>query len=121
MPSGLRASRRSPGSPSATFAGRRRPRPEYRTHRAGLRRCACRRQRIEVGDSVDTQDHGFAVEHETPLADFLGRLDDPRVSSGPVVAASGNQPHEVAAALDPKPVAVIFDFVKLVRGVGDAG
>jgi hypothetical protein len=39
------------------------------------------------------------------------RLDDPRVSVGPVVAPLGDQADAVAVALQPETVAVIFFFM----------
>ena len=74
-----------------------------------------RRERIEIGNSVDPEHHGLAVEHEPFLADFEGRLDDPRITIGPVVAVPGDQAYAVAVALQPQPVAVIFDFVEPFR------
>jgi hypothetical protein len=46
-------------------------------------------------------------------------LDNPREAAAPVVAATGDQPHPVAVALQAKAVAVILDLVELVGAVGD--
>jgi len=51
------------------------------------------------------------------LADLARRLDDPRVSLRPVIAAAGDQPDAVATPLNAKAVAVVFDFVDPVRTV----
>jgi len=50
-----------------------------------------------------------------------GRRASPRVAVAPVVAASGDQPHAVAIALQPQPVAVVFHFVEPVGAVRDDG
>ena len=41
-------------------------------------------QRVEVGDAVDAEHHRLAVDHE-PLESIQRRLDDPRITIGPVV------------------------------------
>jgi hypothetical protein len=41
-------------------------------------------QRIEVGDAVDTEHHCLAVDHELLMPVLQRRLDDPRVTVGPV-------------------------------------
>ncbi len=48
------------------------------------------------------------------LADLAGGLDDPWISGGPVVAATGDQPHAVAIALQPEAVSVVLDLVEPV-------
>jgi hypothetical protein len=74
-------------------------------------------QRVEVRNAVDTEDHGFAVDHKLTDAVFQGGLTDPREAARPVTA--GDQPHAVAVALQPDAVAVIFDFVKPPRTGGN--
>jgi hypothetical protein len=68
------------------------------------------------------KDDGLAVYHELLVAILQGRLDNPWIPTGPVVAALGDQADAVAVALQPQqPVAVVFDLVQPVRGVGDGG
>ena len=64
-------------------------------------------QGVKVGDTIDAQDHGLAVEHEPLLTDLTGRLNDPGIAVRPVVAASGDQVHAVAVALEAEAVTVI--------------
>jgi hypothetical protein len=67
-----------------------------------------RMQGVEIRDTVDTE---------------LGSSRPPRRSKGsvgPVVAASGDQAHAVAVALQSQPVAVLY-FVEPVGCVGDGG
>jgi hypothetical protein len=45
-------------------------------------------QRVEIRDTVDTEYHRLAVDHELLDAVLQGRLADPRVAACPVVAAS---------------------------------
>jgi hypothetical protein len=52
---------------------------------------------------------------------FQRGLHNPRIALGPVVAASGDQAHAVAVALQPKPIAVVLHFVEPVGAVGDGG
>ena len=78
-------------------------------------------QRVEVGDAVHPEHHRFAVDDKRPMPVLQRRLDDPRVAAGPVGAALGDQAHLVAVALQPQPVAVVFDLVEPVRTGGDDG
>jgi len=78
-------------------------------------------QRVEVGDAIDAQHDGLSVDDESGLAHLAGRFDDPRISVGEVLAATGHQAHALAVALKPQPVAVILDFVKLFRACWDLG
>jgi hypothetical protein len=68
-------------------------------------------KRVEVGDAIDTQDYGLAVEDEALLADLASRLDDPGIPIGPVIAAPGDQACAVAVALQAEAIAVVFDLV----------
>jgi hypothetical protein len=47
-------------------------------------------QRVEIGNAVDTEDHGFAVDYEMPTAVLERGLDDPGVTAAPVVAVACN-------------------------------
>jgi len=46
-------------------------------------------QRVEIGDAIDAEYHGLAVDHKLTGAVFQGGLTDP--------AAAGDQPHAVAS------------------------
>jgi hypothetical protein len=48
-------------------------------------------------------------------------LDDPRITVGKVVTASGHQAHTLAIALQPEAIAVVFDLVEPIRAGRDAG
>jgi hypothetical protein len=52
-------------------------------------------RRIEIGDAVDAEDDGLAIEHEPLLPDLARGLGDPGISLGPVIAATGDQAHAV--------------------------
>jgi hypothetical protein len=76
-------------------------------------------QGAEIQDAVNAKHHGLAVDHELHDPVLQRRLDNPRISIGPIIAVPGDQAHAVTVALQPQPVAVVFHFVELVRGVGD--
>ena len=76
-------------------------------------------QAVEVGDPVDTEQHGFPVDHEGCIPNAQCGLGDQRIASAPVVAVPGEQPNAVAVARDDQPVAVMLDFVNPFRPVGD--
>jgi hypothetical protein len=46
-------------------------------------------QRFEIGDAIETEHHGLAIDYEPFHAVLLRRLDDPGKAVSPVVAASG--------------------------------
>src|SRR6476619_8133172 len=73
-------------------AGTDRPRraPGSRRRRAGLRGRACGSAGIEVGDAVDAEHHGLAIDDELRLPDLLGGLD-PAIPAGPVMSSPGEQ------------------------------
>src|SRR6266404_4156458 len=66
---------------------------------------------VEVGDPVDAEHDGFAVQDKPRPADLPRRFDDPGKPLGPVQAALGKQPHAVPVALHAEPVVVVFDLV----------
>ena len=76
-------------------------------------------QPVEVGDAVDTEQHGLAVDHERCIPIAQRGLGDQRISAAPVVAVPGEQPHALAVALNDQPIAVMLDFVDPFRPVGD--
>jgi len=55
-------------------------------------------QRIEIGDAVDAEDNGLAIDDELLMPVPQRALDDPRITAAPVVAVPGNQAHAVAIA-----------------------
>ena len=57
-------------------------------------------QSVEVGDAINTQDDGLAVDHKLPDAVLQGGLGDRRIALRPVIAAAGDQPHPIAVTLD---------------------
>lgn len=64
-------------------------------------------QGIEIGSSIDVQDHSLAIEDELRGPDLQRCLDDPRIALGPVVAAFGDQTHPVVLPHQFHAVAVI--------------
>jgi hypothetical protein len=65
-------------------------------------------QGVEIGDAIDAEDDGLAVDGEMLMAIFQLCIDDPRIAVGLVVAAARDQAHAVAVALDADAVAVVF-------------
>ena len=61
-------------------------------------------QRVKVGDAIDAEHDGLAVNDELPDAVLARYLHDPLVSVGPVVAAFGDQADAVAVTLQPEAV-----------------
>jgi hypothetical protein len=41
---------------------------------------------VEVGDSVHAEQYGFAIEDELLRSNATGRLNDQRITCGPVIA-----------------------------------
>jgi len=68
----------------------------------------------EIGDPVDAEDHGPAVDDKLTAAEFVCGLDDEGESVGPVVAVAGGNAHALAVALQPHTKAVVFDFVDAI-------
>ena len=78
-------------------------------------------QRVEVGNAVHAEHNGLGVNDELLDAVLQGRLDDPGIAVGPVVAAPGDQADQVAVTLKPEAIAVVLHLVKPVRARRDAG
>src|SRR5436309_1740227 len=80
-------------------------------------------QRVEIGDAVDANDDSLAVDDEMLHPVLQCGFNDPRISLGPVISVTRDQPDPIAIALDTQAVAVEFDFMKpiLARGHGFAG
>jgi hypothetical protein len=95
-------------------------RPSYvKRHRAGLPLLA-RMQRVEIGNASEPEDHRLATDDELLPAVLQGSPDDPRKSFGPVVSATGDQPHGFSVAIDAHVVAVTLYLVEPVgAGQGD--
>ena len=72
-------------------------------------------QRVEVGDAVDAEDHGLAVDDEMLLAVLERGLGDPGIAARPVGAVARQQPHALVLPDDKHPIAVVLDFVEPVR------
>jgi hypothetical protein len=70
-----------------------------------------RMERIEIGDAINAEKDGLAIDDELLVSIFQRRLDDPGIALRPVVAAARDQPHTFAISLDAKAVAIIFDLV----------
>jgi hypothetical protein len=57
-------------------------------------------QRVEIGDPIDAEDHGFAVDHKLTDAVIQGGLTDSGEAARPIIATPADQPHAPAVALD---------------------
>ena len=71
-----------------------------------------RMQRIEIGDAIDAEDDGLAVDDELLHPVLQRGFNDPRIPFCPVIPVPGEQAHAVAVALNAQPIPVIFDFVE---------
>jgi hypothetical protein len=81
---------------------------------------AARVQGVEVGDTIDAQDHGLAIDDE-PLVPVPERaFDDQGITVGAVVTAASDQPDAIAVPLQPETVAVILHLVEPIRAGGNA-
>ena len=78
-------------------------------------------QAVEIGDAVDAEQHGLAIDHEGRVSVAQRGLNDQRIAVAPVVAVAGEQPHALALALDDQAVAVVLDLVDPLRPVRDLG
>ena len=76
-------------------------------------------QRLEVGNAVNPEHYGLAINDQMVLPDLARGLDDPGVSIGPIVATARDQPHGIARALEAQAKPVIFDFMDPVLAGGD--
>src|SRR5262252_4404908 len=70
-------------------------------------------QRVEIGDPIDAEDHGFAVNHKLTDAVFQGGLTDPGEAPRPVIATAGDQPHAVAEVI--KRYKALLDLMTAVK------
>ena len=70
---------------------------------------------IEIGDAINPEDDGLAVQHKPLLADFAGCLHDPWISVGPIIAASGDRADAITIPFQQEAVAIVFHFAEPVR------
>jgi hypothetical protein len=73
-------------------------------------------QGIEIGNAVDAEDHGLAINDELRVPVLQRALDDPGKTAGPVMAVAGEQVHASAIAGHDQPVAVVLDFMEPMGG-----
>jgi hypothetical protein len=83
---------------AAASADRRRLRQGCRRRRTAPRDHAC--GSAAVGDAIDAEHHGLAIERKVLLPHLACGLDDPRIAVSPVVSAPRDQAHAVAVALN---------------------
>jgi hypothetical protein len=74
-------------------------------------------QAVEIGATVDAEQHGLAVDHEASVPASKRGLGDERKSVAPIVTVAREQPNALAVALNYQAVAVMFDFVNPLRSV----
>jgi hypothetical protein len=77
-------------------------------------------QGVEIGDAVDAQDHGLAIDDELLAAVPKRGLSDPWEPLGRVMAAARDQADPFAVALHPETVTVILHLVEPL-GAGGHG
>jgi hypothetical protein len=65
-------------------------------------------QAIEVGDAINTQQHGLAIKDELLGSDAPGGLDDQRIAACPVVTVVGEQPDTISIPRDDEAEAACF-------------
>ena len=68
-------------------------------------------QRIEVGNAVDPEHQGLAIDDVLPDAVLQRGFDDPRIAVGPVITVARDQPHPLVFADNDETVAVVFNLV----------
>ena len=73
-------------------------------------------QRVEIGDAVDAEHDGLAIDNELLLAVLQRGFDNPGEALGPIVAVARQEAHGLAVALDAQAIAVIFDFSWIQSG-----
>jgi len=74
-------------------------------------------QRVEIGNAINAEHDGFAINDELLVSVFQCRFHDPRISLRPIVSTSRGQAHVISAAFDAQTVAVIFYLVKPLRPI----
>jgi hypothetical protein len=78
-------------------------------------------QRIEIGDAVDAQDDGLAINDKALLPTLQRGLNNSWIALGPIVSAARDQPHAVAIALNAQAKAIVFYLAKPLRAGRDLG
>ena len=78
-------------------------------------------QRRKVRDAINSEDHGFAIDHELALAQPPSSIDDPRIAIRPVMAVAGEEPNTVTVPLYDHAKPIVLDLVQPVRVSRDLG
>src|SRR5207248_11573029 len=78
-------------------------------------------QALEIGDPVRTEHNGFSINDEGGFPEPERGLNNQRVTIGPIIAATGQQPDALAFTLDNQAIAIMLYFVKPIRPGGDFG
>jgi hypothetical protein len=78
-------------------------------------------QSVEIGDAVDAEHHGLAINDELPLPVLQRSLDDPGIALSPIKTVPGKQARPIAVAMDDHAIAVELDLVKPARPAGNLG
>jgi hypothetical protein len=60
--------------------------------------------RFEIGDAVNVEEDGFAINGELLVAVFERGLEDPGRAPGPVVPVARDRPNAIAIAFDAQAV-----------------
>jgi hypothetical protein len=74
---------------------------------------------VEVGNAVDAEDHRLTVNDELAMPVLQRGLDDPRMTTGPVVTAAAEQAHAASLALNDQAITVVLDFMEPDRSRRD--
>jgi len=72
-------------------------------------------QRVEIGDAVDAEDHGLAIDHKALLPVLQRRLGNPGIALCPVGAVAREEAHALVLPDNQHPVAIMLNFVNPVR------
>ena len=67
-------------------------------------------QRVEIGDPINTQDHGLTIEHKPLLPDLVGGLNDQAHALGVALKAEDLVP------LGAGTLALCGDFLAILTG-----
>ena len=69
----------------------------------------------KVGDAIDAQQHGFAVDNKMVRFDPPGTFRDERITAAPVVSIAGPEAHALALPLNDQAVAVMLHSMQPIR------
>src|SRR5947209_4999710 len=78
-------------------------------------------QSVEIGNTVDPEQHRLTVDDERGLPVTQRSLDDQRVTGGPIMAIAREQPDPLAITDDQQAIAIVLYFVKPIRTGRDRG